>query len=157
MREGCKNRMVRSLPAGQLFSARHRLYTRSPVFRLSRVKFSNSPQKTAAPPCQGMGLPPTTGISTRIWLTLKYGFTKNVSSRRSGGMVDAVDSKSTGGNPLRVRVSPPVPSKSRVCGLNRSQTLIFCHLGSHLSPNAPRSRPLPKNRPPSPESASSVL
>lgn len=65
----------------------------------------------------------------RIWLTLQYGFTKNVSSRRSGGMVDAEDSKSSGGNPLRVRVSPPVPHKNprrygKVQNVNKNRKMV---------------------------------
>lgn len=65
------------------------------------------------------------GFLSRIRLTLNIGFNKNDSSRRSGGMVDAEDSKSSGGNPLRVRVSPPVPHKNKGSRSTRSRTLFY--------------------------------
>jgi hypothetical protein len=47
---------------------------------------------------------------------------------RSGGMVDAADSKSAGGYPVRVRVPPPAPSTEQVAASSRF---------SHLPPSRP--------------------
>ncbi len=46
-------------------------------------------------------------------------------------MVDAVDSKSTEGNLLRVRVSPPVPGIARVREWNDSRALF--HVTSEVT------------------------
>ena len=50
----------------------------------------------------------------------------NQVTRRCDGMVDVVDSKSTAGNSVPVRVRPPVPKKVMYVDLNPYMTFLVC-------------------------------